>query len=78
MISLRYDGYGLYYSPLSKLGFVDYVATGYLFDSHNGQSQTSYVFIYGFPAISWRSTKQTIEAISSNHPEILAIQEASR
>ncbi|XP_049363534.1 secreted RxLR effector protein 161-like [Solanum verrucosum] len=39
---------------------------------------TSYLFTYGGPAISWRSTKQSIVATSSNHAEIITIHEASR
>ena len=37
-----------------------------------------YVFTYNGTAISWRSTKQTLVAISSNHYEILALHETSR
>ena len=36
------------------------------------------MFICGWTAISWRSTKQSIVATSSNHAEIIAIHEASR
>ncbi|KAM3247265.1 hypothetical protein P3L10_009032 [Capsicum annuum] len=38
----------------------------------------SCVFICGGTVISWRYTKQSIVAISSNHAEIIAIHEASR
>ena len=41
-------------------------------------SRTGYVFICGDSAISWRSTKQTLTATSSNHTKILALHEASR
>ncbi|KAM2864490.1 hypothetical protein FF1_023138 [Malus domestica] len=37
-----------------------------------------YVFTIGDTTISWRSTKQTLVATSSNHAEILALHEASR
>ena len=37
-----------------------------------------YVFMCGGTAISWRSTKKSIVATSSNHAEIIAIHEASR
>lgn len=47
-------------------------------DPHKGRSQTGYVFLNGNAAISWRSTKQTLVATSSNHAEILALYEASR
>ncbi|KAJ9539329.1 hypothetical protein OSB04_032062 [Centaurea solstitialis] len=59
----------------SLYGFAD---AGYLSDPHTGRSQTGYVFTMGGIAISWRSTKQTMTATSSNHAEILAIHEASR
>ena len=36
------------------------------------------MFTNGDTAISWRSTKQTLVATSSNHSEILALHEASR
>ena len=41
-------------------------------------SQTTYLFTYESTAISWRSVKQTLVATSSNHSEIIAIDEASR
>ncbi|KAM3381237.1 hypothetical protein P3S68_006810 [Capsicum galapagoense] len=51
---------------------------GYLSDPYKTRSQTGYMFTYGGTAISWRSTKQSIVATSSNHAEIIAIHEASR
>ena len=41
-------------------------------DPHNARSQMGYLFTCGDTAISWRSTKQSITATSSNHAEILA------
>ncbi|CAM9003245.1 unnamed protein product [Rhodiola kirilowii] len=69
---------GLFYSNSSKSGLVGYADAGYLSDPHKARSQTGYVFTYGDAAISWRSTKQTLTATSSNHAEILALHEASR
>ncbi|XP_056687994.1 secreted RxLR effector protein 161-like [Spinacia oleracea] len=69
---------GLFFPNLSKEGLVGFANAGYLFDPHNGRSQTGYLFTCGGTAISWRSMKQTIKATSSNHSEILAIHEASR
>ena len=69
---------GLFYPYGSKSQLVGYADAGYLSDPHKGRSQTGYLFTYGGTAISWRSTKQTIAATSSNHAEILAIHEASR
>jgi hypothetical protein len=36
------------------------------------------VFTYGGTAISWRSTKQTLIATSSNHAELIALYDAGR
>lgn len=36
------------------------------------------MFTYGGTAISWRSTKQTLTATSSNQAELIALYEASR
>jgi len=69
---------GLFYANTSKSDLIGYADAGYLSDPHNGRSQTGYLFTFGGTAISWRSTKQTIAATSSNHAEILAIHEASR
>ena len=69
---------GLFYSKNSKTELVGYTDAGYLSDPHKARSQTGYLFTYGDTAISWRSTKQTLTATSSNHAEILAIHEASR
>ena len=66
---------GLFYSKESTLkGYAD---SGYLSDPHKARSQTRYVFICGNTTISWRSTKQTLTATSSNHFEIIALHEAS-
>ncbi|KAJ9539391.1 hypothetical protein OSB04_032124 [Centaurea solstitialis] len=56
-------------------GFAD---AGYLSDPHKCRSQTGYVFTIGNTAISWKSTKQTLVATSSNHSEIIALHEAVR
>ena len=69
---------GLLYSRHSQSELIGYADAGYLSDPHKGRSQTGYLFTFGSTAISWRSTKQTISATSSNHAEILALHEASR
>ena len=56
------------------LGYVD---AGYLSDPYKGRSQIGYVFNCNGTTISWRSVKQIMVAISSNHSEILAIHKAS-
>ena len=57
------------------IGFAD---AGYLSDPHKRRSHTGYVFTMGNIAITWRSTKQTLVAASSNHAEIIALHEAVR
>ncbi|XP_070672499.1 secreted RxLR effector protein 161-like [Malus domestica] len=81
---------GLFYTHESSRGavaplglrvdscLIGYAYTGYLFDSHRACSQTGYVLTIRDIAISWRSTKQTLVATSSNHVEILALNKALR
>ncbi|XP_070665947.1 secreted RxLR effector protein 161-like [Malus domestica] len=57
---------------------VSYADARYLSDPHKAHSQTGYVFTVGGTSISWRSTKRTLVATSSNHAEILALHEATR
>ena len=68
---------GLFYCG-SNSQLIGHADAGYLSDPHKGRSQTSYLFTYGGTAISWRSVKQSLVATSSNHSEIIAIDEASR
>lgn len=70
---------GLFY-PYDSNGFnlEGFADSGFLSDPHKGRSQTGYVFLNNNAAISWKSTKQTLVATSSNHAEILALHEASR
>ncbi|KAF3643500.1 hypothetical protein FXO37_21973 [Capsicum annuum] len=63
---------------LESFDLVGYADAGYLSDPHKVRSQTGYVFICGGTAISWRSTKQSIVAVSSSHAEIIAIHETNR
>ena len=67
---------GLFYSKESTLK--EYADSRYLSDPHKARSQTGYVFTCGNTAISWRSTKQTLIATSSNHSEIIALHKESR
>jgi hypothetical protein len=71
---------GLYYEnqPATNESLVGYADAGYLSDPHSAKSQNGYVFMFNGTAISWRSTKQTLVATSSNHSEIIALHEASR
>ena len=70
---------GLYYSKSNNFsGLIGYADYGYLSDPHKARSQMGYVFTYDVTTISWRFTKQTLVATSSNHSEILALHETSR
>ena len=70
---------GLYYSKESTTScLVGYSDVGYRSDPHKARSQTGYLFCYKGIAISWRSTKQSLVATSSNHSEIIALYEAGR
>ncbi|KAM3237023.1 hypothetical protein P3L10_012052 [Capsicum annuum] len=66
----------LFYSKDCSPDLIGHTDVGYLSDPH--KAQIGYVFICGGTAISWRYTKQSIVATSSNHAEIIAIHEASR
>ena len=57
----------LFYSNEPKQQLLGYDDVGYIFYPHKAKSQTGYVFNCNGTAISWRSFKQTIVAISSNH-----------
>jgi len=70
---------GLFYSKnTTNSGLVGYADAGYKSDPHRARSQTGYLFCYNDTAISWRSTKQTLVATSSNHSEIISLYEAGR
>jgi hypothetical protein len=69
---------GLFNRKNIKSKLVGYADEGYLSDSHKARSQSGYVFTYGGTAISWRSTKQTLTATSSNHAELIALYDAGR
>ena len=69
---------GLFYSKVPKPELLVYTDAGYLSDPHKARSQSGYVFTCGDTTVSWRSVKQTMVAIFSNHSKLLAIHEASR
>ena len=58
---------GLFYSKESEPELIGYANVGYLSNPYKARSQTRYVLTYSKTAISWRSVKQTLTAISSNH-----------
>ena len=68
----------LFYSNESKSELIGYTDARYLSDPHKGRSQTGYLFTCEDTTMSWRSMKQTLVGASSNHPETIAIHEASQ
>ncbi|KAM3337655.1 hypothetical protein P3S68_031980 [Capsicum galapagoense] len=68
----------LFHSKDCSPDLIGHTDVGYLSDPHKARSQIGYVFICGGTVISWRYTKQSIVATSSNHAEIIAIHEANR
>ncbi|XP_050147378.1 secreted RxLR effector protein 161-like [Malus sylvestris] len=66
------------YSPQIDSCLIGYANAGYMSYPHMSRSETSYVFTVGDTTISWRFTKKTLVATSSNHAKILALHEASR
>ena len=68
---------GLFYQFDQDKSIIGYTDAGYLSDPHNARSQTSFVFLHGGTAISWKSSKQTLVATSTNHSEIIALYKAS-
>jgi hypothetical protein len=70
--------FGLFYARGQDSTLIGYTDAGYLSDPHNARSQTGFVYLYGGTAISWKSTKQTLVATSTNHSEIIALYEASK
>ena len=69
---------GLFFQRNADSNIIGYTDAGYLSDPHNARSQTGYVFLHCGTAISWKSSKQTLVATSTNHSEIIALYEASR
>jgi hypothetical protein len=70
--------FGLFYKRGQDSTLIGYTYASYLSDPHNARSQTCFVYLYGGTTISWKSTKQTLVATSTNHSEIIALYEASK
>jgi hypothetical protein len=68
----------LFYKRCPNSNIIGYIDAGYLFDPHNGRSQTGFVFLHNETTISWKSSKQILVTTSTNHSEIVALYEASR
>jgi hypothetical protein len=79
---LRYlcgtEDLGLHFRKNTSSDIIGYVDSGFKTDPVSDMSQTGYIFIKNGAPISWRSTKQTVTATSTNHAELLSFHEASR
>jgi hypothetical protein len=79
---LRYlrgtEDLGLYYRKDAQGEIVGYADLGFKTDEISGKSQTGYIFLKNGAPISWKSSKQTVTATSTNHAELLAFHEACR
>ena len=70
---------GLFYSnEITSPGLVEYTDVGYKSDPYKTRSQIDYLFCYNNTVISWRSTKQTLVATSTNHSNIISFYEAKK
>ena len=58
-------------------GLTGYADAGYKSDVQTGKSQTRYVFIRNNAPIWWKSMKQSVTAMSTNHAELLAFHDAT-
>jgi hypothetical protein len=68
---------GLFFQRNQDFSLIGYVDASYLSDPQNIKLQMGFVFLYEWTVISWKSTKQTLIATSTNHSEIIALYEAS-
>lgn len=69
---------GLYYHKTDHPEIQGFADSGFRTDLNAGKSQTGYIFLKNGAPISWKSTKQTVTATSTNHAELLAFHEAAR
>lgn len=79
---LRYlkgtEDLGLHYTKEASPNITGYADSGYITDDISGKSQTGYIFLKNGAPICWKSVKQTVTAISTNHAELIALHEAAR
>ena len=68
---------GLYYHKTDQPEIQGFADSGFRTDVNAGKSQTGYIFLKCGDPISWKSTKQTVTATSTNHAELLAFHEAA-
>ncbi|WVZ87980.1 LOW QUALITY PROTEIN: hypothetical protein U9M48_034549, partial [Paspalum notatum var. saurae] len=68
----------LFYGRNRDQTLIGYTDACYLSDPHNPRSQSGFIYLQGGTVISWKSSKQTLVATSTNHSEIIALYEASK
>ena len=69
---------GLFYKKTDNPEISSFADSGFRIDMAAGKSHTRYLFLKNGAPISWKSTKQTNTATSTNHAELLAFHEATR
>ena len=69
---------GLYFHKTDQPEIKGFAYSGFRTDMNAGKSQTGYIFLKCGAPISWKSTKQTVTATSTNHAELLEFHEAAR
>ena len=68
--------YGLCYGQGRGIVVVGYCDSDYAGDRDEHRSTTGYVFTLGTTAVSWRSTLQSIVALSTTEADLIAAVEA--
>lgn len=69
---------GLFFKKNHNPSMIGYTDPSYLSDPHNGKSQNTICIPTVGTAISWKSSKQTMTATSTNYFKTIALYEASR
>jgi hypothetical protein len=69
---------GLYYHNIDHPEIQDFAYSGFRIDLNARNSQNGCSFLKNKVWISWKSTKQTITATSTNHAELLVFHEVAR
>ena len=68
---------GLYYHKTNHLEIQGFADSGFRTNLNAQKLQIGYIFLKCGAPISWKSTKQTVTATSTNHTELLAFHEAT-
>ena len=68
----------LLYSQGGTAKFTGYADAGFKSDKVFRKFQTGYIFLKNNAPISWKSVKETVTTMSSNHSKLIAFYEATR